>query len=101
MNIESWEILQFFDEPIELPDMSYGLWAFKMEVEQIKIEFHLNLVAKTAEFSINTEIEVKQFIKVGDIEKIESSFDEFSLIKNSERIIRMKKEKPFLCCIEI
>lgn len=99
MNIEEWEILQFFDEPVSLPDVSYGLWAFRFATEEINIELQLNLVNKSAELIIESDI--KQNIKVDEIDKIESQFDEFALVKKSGKTIRMKKEKPFVCHFEI
>lgn len=99
MNIESWEILQFFDEPLPLPDMSYGLWAFRLKKDQLTIDFHLNLVESSASISIDSDI--KQFININDLEKIESSFDKFLLIKKSGKVIELNKKSPFSFHLEI
>ena len=99
MKIESWELLQFFDEHIQLPDMSYGLLAFSLETPQIKIEFHLNKVACSAQFIIDAG--VKQLIKLKDIEEIKSDFNDFFVAQSNGGAIKFTKEKELSLFIDI
>ena len=99
MKIEPWEFLQFFDEHIELPDMSYGLLAYRLKTPAFEIEFHLDKVACSAELVINSG--VKQLIKVNDIKEIEINFSELLVTQGNGGLIKVAKNESLSFLIEI